>query len=87
MALQRVLEEIQGYKHIQYTQFNYLEVMSINCKKLFAYSYSYPVFLYAFIITWKLLTFSTTLGLMYFSNSQGSKKFVRINRSFGNIGS
>ena len=86
MALQGVLEEMQGYKYIQYIQFNYLEVMSINCKKLFVYSYSYPVFLYAYVIAWKLSTFSTTLGLMYFSNSQGSKRFVRINRSFGNIG-
>ena len=87
MALQRVLEEMQGYEYMQYIQFNYLEVMSINCKKLFGYSYSYPVFLYVYIIAWKLLAFSTTVGLMYFSNCQGSKKFVRINRSFGNIGS
>ena len=85
MALQRVLEEMQGYKYGQYMQFNYLEVMSINCKKLFVYSYSYPVFLYAYIIAWKLLTFSTILGLMYFSNSQGSKKILWINRSFENI--
>ena len=50
MALQRVLEKMQGYKYMQYIQFNYLEVMSINCKKLFVYSYSYPVFLYAYVI-------------------------------------
>ena len=87
MALQGVLEEMQGYKYIQYIQFNYLEVMSINCKKLFVYSYSYPVFLYAYIIAWKLLTFSTKVVIMYFWNSQVSTKFVRINRSFGNIGS
>ena len=87
MALQIVLEEMQGYKYIQYIQFNYLQVMSINCKKLFVYSYSYPVFLYAYIIAWKLLTFPITVGLMHFSNSQGSKKFVRINGNFGNIGS
>ena len=49
MALQRVLEEMQGYKYIQYIQFNYLEVTSINCQKLFVYSYSNPVFLYAYI--------------------------------------
>ena len=46
MALQGVLEKMQGYKYIQYIQFNYLEVMSINCKTLFVYAYSYPVFLY-----------------------------------------
>ena len=50
MALQRVLEEMQGYEYMQYVQFNYLEVMSINCKKLFGYSYSSPVFLYVYII-------------------------------------
>ena len=38
---------MQGYKYIQYIQFNYLQVMSINCKKLFVYSYTYPIFLYA----------------------------------------
>ena len=78
---------MQGYKYIQYIQFSYLQVMSINCKKLFVYSYTYPIFLYAYITAWKLLTFSTTVGLMYFSNSQGSKKFVRINENFGNRGS
>ena len=78
---------MQGYKYIQYIQFSYLQVMSINCKKLFVYSYTYPIFLYAYITAWKLLTFSTTVGLMYFSNSQGSKKFVRINGNFGNRGS
>ena len=45
MALQRVLDEMQGYKYIQYIQLKYLQVMSINCKKLFVYSYFYPVFL------------------------------------------
>ena len=42
---------MQGYKYGQYMQLNYLEVMSINCKKLFVYSYSYRVFQYAYIIT------------------------------------
>ena len=31
MALQRVLEEMQGYEYMQYIQFNYLCL--IKCKK------------------------------------------------------
>ena len=39
MVIQRVLNEMQEYKYIQFIQFNYLQVMNINCKKLFVYSY------------------------------------------------
>ena len=73
MATQRVLDEMQKYKYIQFMQFNYLQVMNINCKKLFVYSYCYPIFLYAFIIACKILIFSTTAELMYFELS-GIKK-------------
>ena len=55
---------MQWYKYIQYIQFNYLQDMSINCKKLFVYSYCYPVFLDAYIIAWKLLTFSTKVVII-----------------------
>ena len=55
MAIQRALNKIQEYKYMQFMQFNYLQVMNINCKKLFVYSYYYPVFLYTYIITCKIL--------------------------------
>ena len=55
MAIQRVLNKMQEYKYMQLMQFNYLQVMNINCKKLFVCSYRYPVFLYAYIITCKIL--------------------------------
>ena len=35
MAIQTVLDGMQGYKYMQYIQFNYLQIMNINCKKLF----------------------------------------------------
>ena len=63
MTIQRILDQMQGYKYIQ---FSYLQVMNINCKKLFVYSYCYPIFLYACIIACKILTFSTTVELMFF---------------------
>ena len=41
--------------------------MNINCKKLFVYSYCYPVFLYSYtIIACKMLNFSATVELMHF---------------------
>ena len=55
MAIQRALNKIQEYKYMQFMQFNYLQVMNINCKKLFVYSYCYPAFLYTYIITCKIL--------------------------------
>ena len=73
MAIQGVPDEIQGYKYIQYIQFNYLQVMKINCKTLFVYSYCYPIFLCVYITSCKILTFSTTVGLIYFELS-GVKK-------------
>ena len=45
MAIQRVLDEMQECKSIRFIQFNYLQVMNINCKKIFVYSYCYPIFL------------------------------------------
>ena len=44
-----------------------------NCKKLFVYCYCYPIFLYAYIIACKIVTFSSTVELMYFELS-GVKK-------------
>ena len=41
MTLQRVLDEMHGYKYIQYIQFNHLQVTNINYKMLFVYSYYY----------------------------------------------
>ena len=74
MAIQRILVKMQEYKYIQFTQFNYLQVMNIkNCKKLFVYCYCYPIFLYAYIIACKIVTFSSTVELMYFELS-GVKK-------------
>ena len=73
MAVQRVLDEMQGYKYMQFIQFNYLQVMNINCKKFFVYSYCYPTFLHAYIIACKILSFSTTVKLVYFELS-GVKK-------------
>ena len=66
MAIQRVLNEMQESKYMQFLQFNYLQVMNINCKKLFVYSYCYPVFLYAYIIGCKILNFSATVELVHF---------------------
>ena len=73
MAIQRVLDKMQGHKYIQYIQFNYLQVMNINYKKLFVHSYCYPIFLYSNIIACKILTFSATVGPMY-SELSGVKK-------------
>ena len=73
MAIQRVLNEMQEYKYIQFIQFNYLQVVNINCKKLFVYSYSYPVFLYAYIIACKMLNISATVELMHFELSAVKK--------------
>ena len=57
--------------------------MNITCKKLFVYSYCYPIFLCAYIsiipiIACKILTFPTTSGI---SNSKGLI-FFWINLSF-----
>ena len=77
MAIQRVLNEMQKYKYIQFIQFNYLQVININCKKLFVYSYCYPVFLYAYIIACKILNFSTTVELMHFELSAVKKNSLK----------
>ena len=55
--------------------------MNINCKKLFVYSYCYLIFLYAYIIACKTLTFSNTVELMYFEFS-GSKKLSELTGVF-----
>ena len=47
--------------------------MNINFKKLFVYSYCYPLFLYVYIIASKILTFFTTVELMYFELSGVNK--------------
>ena len=60
MAIQRVLNEMEEYKYIQ---FDYLQVMNINCM-LFECSYCYPVFIYAYIIACKILDFSATVELI-----------------------
>ena len=73
MAIQRVFGKMQEYKYIQFIQSNYLQVMNISCKKLFVYSYCYPIILYAYIIACKMLSFSTTVEVMYFELS-GVKK-------------
>ena len=73
-AIQKVLDKMQEYKYIQFIQFNYLQDMNINCKKLFVYSYCYPILLYAYIIACKIFTFSATVELMHFEPS-GSHKF------------
>ena len=73
MTIQRVLDEMQEYKYIQFIQFNYLQVMNINCEKFFVYSYCYPIFLYAYIIACKILTFSTAVEVMYFELSKVKK--------------
>ena len=74
MAIQRILVKMLEYKYTQFIQFNYLQVMNIkNCKTLFVYSYCYPVFLYAYIIACKILTFSAATEFMYFEFS-GVKK-------------
>ena len=77
MAIQRVLNEMQKYKYIQFIRFNYLQVININCKKLFVYSYCYPVFLYAYIIACKILNFSTTVELMHFELSAVKKNCLK----------
>ena len=38
MTIQRVSDEMQEYKYIQFIKFNYFKVMNINFKKLFVYS-------------------------------------------------
>ena len=47
--------------------------MNINCKKLFVYSYCYPVFPYVHIIAFKFLNFSATVELMHFKLSAVKK--------------
>ena len=54
MAVQRVPDEMQEYKYIQFIQVNYLQVMDINCKKLFVYSYC---ILYSYTLILSLLKF------------------------------
>ena len=73
MTIQRVSDEMQEYKYIQFIKFNYFKVMNINFKKLFVYSYCYPIFLYLYIIASKIITFFITAELMYFALS-GVKK-------------
>ena len=56
MALQRVLEKMQGYKYIQYIQLNYLlNKISIKLWALIVKSYSYILILilysYTFILS------------------------------------
>ena len=74
---------MQEYKYIQVIQFNYFQVMNINFKKLFVYSYCYPIFLYVYIIASKIVTFFTTVELMYFELS-GVKKICLISQEFLN---
>ena len=83
MTIQRVSDEMQEYKYIQVIQFNYFQVMNINFKKLFVYSYCYPIFLYVHIIASKIVTFFTTVELMYFELS-GVKKICLISQEFLN---
>ena len=83
MTIQRVSDEMQEYKYIQVIQFNYFQVMNINFKKLFVYSYCYPIFLYVYIIASKIVTFFTTVELMYFELS-GVKKICLISQEFLN---
>ena len=83
MTIQRVSDEMQEYKYIQFIQFNYFQVMSINFKKLFIYSYCYPIFLCVYIIASKIITFFTTVELMYFELS-GVKKICLISQEFLN---
>ena len=64
-------------------QFNYFQVMSINFKKLFVYSYCYPIFLYVYIIASKIIPFFTTVELMYFQLS-GVKKICLNSQEFSN---
>ena len=83
MTIQRVSDEMQEYRYIQVIQFNYFQVMNINFKKLFVYSYCYPIFLYVYIIASKIVTFFTTVELMYFELS-GVKKICLISQEFLN---
>ena len=57
MTMQRGSDEMQEYKYIQFLQFNYFQVMNFNFKKLFVYSYCYPIFLYVYIIASKTSPF------------------------------
>ena len=57
--------------------------MSINFKKLFVYSYCYPIFLYVYIIASKIIPFFTTVELMYFELS-GVKKICLNSQEFSN---
>ena len=68
MTIQTVSDEMQEYKYIQFIQFNYYQVMNINFKKLFFYSYCYPIFLFV-----KIITFFTTVELMFFELSRVKK--------------
>ena len=45
---------------------------------LFVCSYYYPTFLCAYIIACKILTFSTTVGLMYFELSGYKKNLFQL---------
>ena len=83
MTIQRVSDEMQEYKFIQFIQFNYFQVMNINFKKLFFYSYCYPIFLYVYIIASKIITFFTIVELMYFKLS-GVKKISLNSQEFLN---
>ena len=83
MAIQRILDEMQEYKCIQFIQFNnYLQVRNFNCKKLLVYSYCYPIFLYTCTIVCKMLTFSSIVQLMYFELSGDKKVLLELTEVF-----
>ena len=84
MTTQRGSDEMQEYKYIQFIQFNYFQVMNINFNNLFVYSYYYPIFLYVYIIASKIITFFTTVELMYFELS-GVKKICLNSQEFSNF--
>ena len=83
MTVQRVSDEMQEYKYMQFIQFNYFQVMNINFKKVFFYSYCYPIFLYVYFIASKIITFFTTVELMYFELS-GVKNISLNSHEFSN---
>ena len=82
IAIQRVINEMQEYKYIQFIQFNYLQVMNINCKQLFVYSYCCPAFLYAYIIACKILNFSATVEVHAFRTLSGQKNLFELRKVF-----
>ena len=57
--------------------------MNINFKKLFVYSYCYPIFLYVYNIASKIITLFTIVELMHFELS-GVKKICLNSQEFSN---